>query len=254
MLELTNVGKQYLESSGEVVTALTEIDLKISPGELVAVVGPSGSGKSTLLQLAGALDSPTCGTVKVSGLEISELNERRRTTFRRDNVGFVFQAFHLVPSMTVIENVALSDIVRNRRRFEWISRSRELLEGVGLEQTAERLPHQLSGGQKQRVAVARALFSRPSLLLADEPTGNLDATSRDTVLRLIREGVDSSGTPVGMIVTHDPIAASYADRIVAVHDGRLAGEIDLRSTNSVLGEEDETRVERIRTWMATVPV
>lgn len=254
MLELADVGKEYSESSGGVVTALSGVSLRISPGELVAVVGPSGSGKSTLLQMAGALDVPTAGTVTVNGVEISTLSEKKRTRFRRDNVGFVFQSFHLVPSMTVVENVALSAVVRNRKRSEWLSRANEFLDSVGLIQTANRLPHQLSGGQKQRVAVARALFGKPSILLADEPTGNLDAGSRGAVLQLIRGGVDASDTTMGMIVTHDHIAASYADRVVAVHDGRLAGEIHIGTVTSTSSEEDTTRVERIRTWMATVPV
>src|SRR5690348_16433550 len=166
--------RHYDDGADNKKIALDSVDLEIFPNELVAVVGPSGSGKSTLLQLLGGIDSPTAGEIDVSGIRISGMDEKRRTLFRREHVGFIFQAFHLVPSMTVAENIGLSAIVSNKRTADWKADALILLDQLGLYEYADQFPEQLSGGQRQRVAVGRAMFGKPSVILADEPTGSLD--------------------------------------------------------------------------------
>jgi putative ABC transport system ATP-binding protein len=199
--------------------ALDGLSLRVEPGELVAVVGPSGCGKSTLLHLAGGIDRPSRGAVAVDGQDLSRLSETEITLYRRRRVGTVFQFFNLIPALTVMENVRLPlSLDEGRGGAE---RARELLERVGLPEKAEAFPYELSGGQMQRVAVARALCARPPLLLADEPTGNLDSASGEAVLELLAGLARESGVTV-ILATHSLEAARRADRVARLRDGRLA--------------------------------
>lgn len=204
------------------VTALGGVDLDFATGTFTAVMGPSGSGKSTLLQCAAGLDRPTSGTVTVDGTDLAGLSERRLTLLRRARIGFVFQAFNLLPSLTAAQNVALPLRLSGRRPSR--AAVRQALARVGLAERAGHRPGQLSGGQQQRVALARALITRPAVLFGDEPTGALDTTTSREVLSLLRGLVDQEGLTTVM-VTHDPVAAAYADRVVFLVDGRLHGEL-----------------------------
>jgi putative ABC transport system ATP-binding protein len=214
------------------VRALDGVDFALEPGELVAIMGPSGSGKSTLLHILGALDSPTEGTVAVGGRRYEGLDGRELTRVRRDHIGFVFQFFNLLPSLTAVENVYLPALISGRRGEELERRARELLTRVGLGGRAEHLPAELSGGEQQRVSIARALLLAPELLLADEPTGNLDSRAGEEVLALLRETNRSEGQTIVM-VTHDPGAAATADRVIFLRDGRRAGEVEGGSTERI---------------------
>ncbi|MFF9915029.1 ABC transporter ATP-binding protein [Streptomyces sp. NPDC013457] len=204
------------------VRALDGVDLDFRTGTFTAVMGPSGSGKSTLLQCAAGLDRPTSGTVQVGGVALEGLSERRLTLLRRDRIGFVFQSFNLLPSLTAAQNVSLPLRLAGRR----VSRGevRAALERVGLGGRERHRPGELSGGQQQRVAIARALITRPAVLFADEPTGALDSGTSREVLTMLRELVDRDGQTIVM-VTHDPVAAARADRVVFLVDGRVAGEL-----------------------------
>lgn len=241
--------RTYSDSAGNEIRALRGVDLTVREGELVAIVGPSGSGKSTLLQLIGGLDHATTGTISFAGHDVSSLNEKQRTDFRRDHIGFVFQSFHLVPTMSVIENVALTAIVANKRRSEWLSHALDVLVELDLIDHADRMPHLLSGGQRQRVALGRAVFGRPDALLADEPTGNLDTKNSDIVLNLIRRGIDASGGRCGVVVTHDFRVAGFADRVIALRDGAVVDELT-RESNSEARFDGE-RGEHVRSWLAS---
>ncbi|MGW1885748.1 ABC transporter ATP-binding protein [Streptomyces sp. NPDC001970] len=212
------------------VVALDGVDLDIPSGTFTAVMGPSGSGKSTLLQCAAGLDRPTSGTVQVGGTTLTGLSERRLTLLRRDRIGFVFQAFNLIPSLTAAQNVALPLRLAGRRPSR--AQVREALTAVGLADRARHRPSELSGGQQQRVALARALITRPAVLFGDEPTGALDTTTGRAVLVMLRELVDREGQTLVM-VTHDPVAASYADRVVFLVDGRVVGELTSPSAGQV---------------------
>jgi putative ABC transport system ATP-binding protein len=213
------------------VRALDGVDVDFGRGELTAIMGPSGSGKSTLMHCMAGLDRPDTGTVVVDGLEVSAMNERKLTRLRRDHLGFVFQAFNLVPTLTALENITLPlDIARrpvDRAHLDAV------VQAVGLADRLGHKPTELSGGQQQRVACARALVSRPSVVFADEPTGNLDSTSSGEVLGFLRRSVDDLGQSVVM-VTHDPTAASYAHRVLFLADGRLVGELTDPTPDSVL--------------------
>ncbi|MER6613657.1 ABC transporter ATP-binding protein [Streptomyces xantholiticus] len=204
------------------VTALDGVDLDFATGSFTAVMGPSGSGKSTLLQCAAGLDRPTSGTVEIDGITLGGLSERRLTLLRRDRIGFVFQSYNLLPSLTAAQNVGLPLRLAGRRPSR--AGVREALARVGLEGRAGHRPGQLSGGQQQRVALARALITRPAVLFADEPTGALDTVTSREVLRLLRGLVDREGQTIVM-VTHDPVAASFADRVVLLVDGRIGDEL-----------------------------
>jgi len=193
-------------------------DLDVAPGELVALIGRSGSGKSTLLNLLGGLDRPDSGTVEVADMRLDELSEAELTRFRRHHVGFVFQFFHLIPELTGEENVLMPARLAGG---DPARRARELLDHLGLDGAAGRLPHTLSGGEQQRIAIARALVNEPGLILADEPTGNLDPETGATVLATLRQ-VAAEGRAV-VVATHDREAAASADRVVWVRDGRLHG-------------------------------
>ncbi|MDX3234098.1 ABC transporter ATP-binding protein [Streptomyces sp. ME03-5709C] len=220
-IRLHSVSRRY--GSGEsAVTALDEVCLAFPEGSFTAVMGPSGSGKSTLLQCAAGLDRPTSGSVLLGGTDLTALGENRLTRLRRDRIGFVFQAYNLLPSLTAAQNAALPLRLAGRRPSR--DRVREVLRQVGLGDRAGHRPSQLSGGQQQRVALARALITRPEVLFGDEPTGALDSRTSHEVLVLLRGMVDDDGRTVVM-VTHDPVAASYADRVVFLVDGRVHGEL-----------------------------
>ncbi|MBM7168419.1 ABC transporter ATP-binding protein [Streptomyces sp. G44] len=212
------------------VAALDGVDLEVPAGTFLAVMGPSGSGKSTLLQCAAGLDRPTSGTVEVGGTPLTGLSERRLTLLRRERIGFVFQAFNLLPSLSAAQNVALPLRLAGRRPSR--TEIRDALGRVGLAGRAGHRPGELSGGQQQRVALARALVSRPAVLFGDEPTGALDTGTGRQVLGLLRELVDREGQTTVM-VTHDPVAASYADRVVFLVDGRVVGELGAPSAGVV---------------------
>src|SRR4051795_2435067 len=207
------------------VQALRGVDFDVPDGEFVAVTGPSGCGKSTLLNLLGGLDRPTSGEVLVHGERLAGASEARRARLRRSEVGFVFQFFNLIANLTVADNVELPALLAGVPAREARRRAGELLERLGLGETARRVPGDLSGGQQQRVAIARALVNRPSVLLADEPTGNLDTAAAREVVAVLRERHAAGQTIV--LVTHDMRVASAAERVVAMRDGRIVGETPL---------------------------
>jgi putative ABC transport system ATP-binding protein len=223
-IEAHDLHMRYGDGATE-VRALDGVELTIDTGEMVAIMGPSGSGKSTLLHLVGALESPTSGTLAVAGRGYDGLDDKELTALRRDHIGFVFQFFNLLPSLTAEENVTLPAVIAKRRDPAIRERARMLLERVGLGDRMDHLPAELSGGQQQRVSIARALLLSPELVLADEPTGNLDTKSGREVLRALRELNDEEGHTIVM-VTHDPAAAATADRVVFLRDGRVAGEVE----------------------------
>jgi putative ABC transport system ATP-binding protein len=213
------------------VTALDEVTVAIGQGELTAIMGPSGSGKSTLLHAMAGLDSPTSGHVYVGDTDISGLDDAGLTLLRRDRLGFVFQAFNLLPQLTARENITLPlDLAGTKPDGQWVD---HVVETLGLETRLAHKPAELSGGQQQRVAVARALASRPELIFADEPTGNLDSKSGTEVLQLMRTSVGDLGQTVVM-VTHDAVAASYADRVLFLADGHIVDELTSPSSEKVL--------------------
>ncbi|EDY56238.1 MULTISPECIES: ABC transporter ATP-binding protein [Streptomyces] len=220
-IELRSVSRSH-GSGDSAVTALDQVSLSFPRATFTAVMGPSGSGKSTLLQCAAGLDRPTSGSVSVGGTELTRLSETRLTLLRRERIGFVFQAFNLLPALTAEQNVALPLRLAGKRVAK--SRVREVLEQVGLGERARHRPTEMSGGQQQRVALARALITRPEVLFADEPTGALDSQTSREVLALLRSMVDREGQTIVM-VTHDPVAASYADRVIFLVDGRVNGEL-----------------------------
>jgi putative ABC transport system ATP-binding protein len=215
------------------VRALRGVDLSIDNGEFVAIMGPSGSGKSTLLHLIGALERATDGEIAVGGLRFAGLGDKQLTELRRDHLGFVFQFFNLLPSLTAAENVYLPALIAGRRERELRDRALALLARVGLGDRANHVPSELSGGEQQRVSIARALLLEPKLLLADEPTGNLDSHAGDEILELLRSVSSDEGKTIVM-VTHDPGAAARSDRIVFLRDGKIAGETPGGSTADVL--------------------
>ncbi|MEV0369324.1 ABC transporter ATP-binding protein [Streptomyces sp. NPDC050636] len=220
-VELRGVRRQYGRGSGA-VHALRGIDLALPHGSFTAVMGPSGSGKSTFLQCAAGLDRPTAGSVRLGGTEITRMSENRLTTLRRSRLGFVFQAFNLLPALTVEQNVALPMRLAGQRPDR--RRVAEVLHRVGLHEHARRRPGQLSGGQQQRVAIARALVTEPDVIFADEPTGALDTGTAAEVLGLLRHAVDGLGATLVM-VTHDPVAAAWADQVLFLAEGALADRL-----------------------------
>jgi putative ABC transport system ATP-binding protein len=225
ILEANDVSKQY--QMGEVtVDALDGVDFVVEKGEFVAVMGPSGSGKSTLLHLLGGLDKSTDGEVTLGGRKLSIMSDREVTLARRRNVGFVFQFYNLLPTLTAEENIALPLLIDGKKIKEYRSKVDELLELVGLTDRRKHKPDQLSGGEQQRVAIARAFVNDPDIVLADEPTGNLDSRAGEEIMKLLRRSCDELGQTI-VVVTHDPKAASFADRIVFLKDGQIASEIKL---------------------------
>jgi len=221
MLKLENVCKTYRTSEVETL-ALNEISLEIGPGEFVAIMGPSGCGKSTLLNVLGLLDSPTSGAYHFFGEEVARYSEARLTALRRDRIGFVFQSFNLIDDLTVAENVEVALLYRKVPAGERRKRVAAALERVGLGHRARHRPQQLSGGQQQRVAVARALVSDPKLILADEPTGNLDTANGEAVMALLAEAATAGVTVV--MVTHSLAHAAEAQRTIKLLDGRVVSE------------------------------
>jgi ABC-type lipoprotein export system ATPase subunit len=220
VLQLEGVGKTYRRGD-ELVHVLADFDFTVDAGEFVVVTGPSGAGKSTLLHIAGGLDAPDSGVVAVNGQDVWSISTGARAAFRRRNLGFVFQFFNLVPMLTAVENVSLPLVLDGVPARSADARAEELLERIGLGDRARHRPAELSGGQMQRVAVARALVARPSLVLADEPTGNLDSQSSTEVLDLLRSLSVEDGAAVVM-VTHDLAAAGYGSRKVHLVDGRAS--------------------------------
>jgi putative ABC transport system ATP-binding protein len=214
------------------VRALDRVDLEIGTGEIVAIMGPSGSGKSTMLHLLGALETPTSGEISLAGERYDGLGDAGLTRLRRDRIGFVFQFFNLLPALTAEENVLLPGLIAGHRDDGTRDRARELLDRVGLAPRGSHLPSELSGGEQQRVSIARALLTEPEIVLADEPTGNLDTRSSGEVLELLRELNSREGQTL-VIVTHDHDAAAIAERVVFLRDGRVAGEIEGGSAQRV---------------------
>jgi putative ABC transport system ATP-binding protein len=225
ILEARDLVKRYPLGEGE-VHALRGVSLAVEQGEFVAIMGASGSGKSTMLQLLGGLDLPTSGEVVIDGISISALDEEHRTLIRREKTGFVFQFFNLIPLLTVAENVALPFLIAGDSAARHDDRVRELLALVNLGHKAAHRPDQLSAGEQQRVALARALAAKPAILLADEPTGNLDYTTGAEILDLLWDSAERLGQTI-VLVTHDARAAAYADRVLVVRDGEIRDEIVL---------------------------
>ena len=223
VVSLHHVSRNYGVGHGAVV-ALDDVTVDIRRGDFTAIMGPSGSGKSTLMNVAAGLDDVTSGEVVLGGATLSRLDDDARTRLRRSHVGFVFQAFNLVPTLSVLENVLLPFELAGRRvsaeERQWID---HLVHTLGLAERVGHRPSELSGGQQQRVAIARALASRPAVIFADEPTGNLDSRSSREVLTLLRTAAREYGQSIAM-VSHDPVAASYADRILVIADGRLVAD------------------------------
>ena len=205
------------------VEALRCINLEVTGGQFVALVGPSGSGKSTLLNLVGGLDRPTDGQLWIDGVELSASKEKALTDHRRRRVGFVFQSFNLLPRLTAVENVALPLMFVGVDERERVERAEQLLAQVGLSERMDHRPTQLSGGEQQRVAIARALVNRPAIILADEPTGNIDTTTGAEIMDLLRRLNREQGVTL-LLVTHDPEAAGFADRVIQLRDGQIAGQ------------------------------
>jgi len=222
MLEFDDVVKSYGSSTTE-VRALRGVTLSVAPGEFVAVMGPSGCGKSTLLHLAGALETPSAGTICVGGQRLAELDAAGRGELRRRDVGFVFQRLNLIPALTAIENVMLPLELAGEPARSARGRAVEALEAMGLYEQLDRYPDDFSGGQQQRIAIARAVVGERRLLLADEPTGSLDTASGDEVIELIAALPEQHGTAV-VLVTHEPRFASWADRVIFLRDGRIVDE------------------------------
>lgn len=208
------------EQGGERIDVLRGVDLEVAPGEIVALLGPSGSGKSTLLQAVGLLEGGFGGEIDIAGVDASSLSADERTVLRRDRIGFVYQFHHLLPDFTALENVVLPQLVAGTERGAAVDRARELLTALGLAERLDHRPSQLSGGEQQRVAVARALANRPALVLADEPTGNLDERTSDRVLEQFLELVRGTGS-AALVATHNERLAARMDRVVRLHDGVL---------------------------------
>jgi putative ABC transport system ATP-binding protein len=218
------------------VDALQGVSLEVQQGKLTAVMGPSGSGKSTLMHILAALDKPTSGSVWIAGIELGGLNDTETTKLRRQHIGFVFQFFNLLPMLTAEENIVLPlTIAGEKPEKEW---REELLKKVGLDDRRTHRPAELSGGQQQRVAIARALIARPTVVFADEPTGNLDSKTSGEILELMRDSVDSLGQTTVM-VTHDPHAAAIADRILFLADGLIVRDLPRSEPGAVIAAMDE---------------
>jgi putative ABC transport system ATP-binding protein len=222
MIRVVAVSKRYTQGAVE-LAALKNVSLTIEAGQFVSIMGPSGSGKSTLLNLLGALDQPTSGEVWIDGRAVQSMTDDERTFLRRDRLGFVFQFFNLLPTLSALENVCLPALLAGRPRSEIVPRAKALLGEVGLAKRLEHRTTELSGGEMQRVAVARALIMNPPVLLADEPTGNLDSKTGEEILALLQAACRERGRTVVM-VTHDPNAAAHGDRVVVLRDGEIVEE------------------------------
>jgi putative ABC transport system ATP-binding protein len=242
VLEAKDLRKEY-RLGQHLVNALTGVNFQVEEGEFVAIMGPSGSGKSTLLHLLGGLDSPTEGNITLAEQSLAKLSEHKATLVRRHNVGFVFQFFNLLPTLTAEENVLLPIIIdgKNPRKYE--EQLTNLLDLVGLLDRRTHKPDQLSGGEQQRVAIARALITQPAILLADEPTGNLDTKTGTAIMELLRRSCEELKQTV-IVVTHDPKAAAYANRVVFLRDGDIVEELR--------PGKDQPLSKRLRSIMSTM--
>jgi putative ABC transport system ATP-binding protein len=225
IVEVRKLTKVY-GSGDTAVTALDHVDLSVDSGEFVAIMGPSGCGKSTMLNLIGGLDRPTEGTVDIDGVDIATMSDNKLTELRRRKIGFVFQFFNLIPVLNAIENTALPLMLDGANLADARQKAAGWLDKIGLENRHSHRPDQLSGGQQQRVAIARALVTEPAMILADEPTGNLDTRSSSEIVALLRQVSQEWGRSV-IMVTHDPGIAAYADRIIFLKDGRVVDETRL---------------------------
>jgi putative ABC transport system ATP-binding protein len=238
ILETNQLSKQY--QMGEVtVDALAKVNFTVEKGEFVAIMGPSGSGKSTLLHLLGGLDGPSDGEVRLAGKPLSQLNDKEVTMIRRRNVGFIFQFFNLLPTLTAEENIALPLLIDGQNIKKHQQKIDRLLEMVGLSDRRHHKPDQLSGGQQQRVAIARAFVTDPAIVLADEPTGNLDSKTGEEILVLLRRSCDELGQTI-VVVSHDAKAASFADRVVFLMDGRVVDSLKMSGDQA----EDIRQIQR----------
>jgi len=231
MIKLNKLSKVYRTDEVE-STALNEVSFTINQGEFVSVMGPSGCGKSTLLNILGMLDKPESGSYEFLGNEVSQLNEKGRSEVRKKNIGFIFQNFNLIDELTVFENIELPLIYNKVSATERKKRVNELIEKIGISHRATHFPQQLSGGQQQRVAVARALITRPPLILADEPTGNLDSSHGNEVMELLCE-LNEEGTTIVM-VTHSSHDASYSQRIINLLDGQIVSEKKIKLAQAAI--------------------
>jgi putative ABC transport system ATP-binding protein len=260
IIEIEELSKLY--GFGDATTvALDEVSLTIEKGEFIAVMGPSGSGKTTLMNILGLLDRPTHGVYRLNGRNISKLSKNRQAKVRRDNIGFIFQSFNLLPKLTIIENVALPLAYKGMRQTKRLKTAERVLEQVGLSDRDSYLPGQLSGGQLQRAAIARALVNNPSIIIADEPTGNLDSVSARVVMELLSE-VHKLGNTV-LMVTHNPSLTRYADRIIYMLDGGIVydeasavGEIPSRVQKAVTAlrlSDDDDKLATVSAMMETIP-
>ncbi|QXG82375.1 ABC transporter ATP-binding protein [Rhodospirillum rubrum] len=218
-LRLDKVTRSFSQGR-EVLNVLTGADLAVNPGEIVALVGPSGAGKSTLLQICGLLEKPTAGEVRIGGISCGQLSEDRRTLLRRDHLGFVYQYHHLLPEFSAAENIVVPQMIAGIGRKPALARAAELLAKMGLSERQDHRPGQLSGGEQQRVAICRALANRPKLLLADEPTGNLDPNTAERVFQALLDLVRGEGL-AALIATHNPDLARRMDRIVTLREGKV---------------------------------
>jgi putative ABC transport system ATP-binding protein len=234
-VESTALVRRY-GAGDNAVDALRGVSLQVPAGQYTAVMGPSGSGKSTLMHLLAGLDRPTEGTVAIGGADITTMSDNALTKLRRDRVGFVFQAFNLLPTLSAEENVLLPSRIAGRKVDRRVLDA--LLERMGLAERRDHKPSELSGGQQQRVAVARALVTRPTILFADEPTGNLDSRSGAEILSLLREAVDEDGQTI-LMVTHDPRAAAQADRVLFLADGRIVRDMTEPTEDAILAAMGE---------------
>jgi len=243
ILETKGLRKQY--HMGEVaVEALKGVDFSVEKGEFVAIMGPSGSGKSTLMNILGGLDTASSGEVILNGQPISQMDDERLSVVRRRDIGFIFQFFNLLPTLTAADNVALPLLIDGKDAGTYASRIGEMLTLVGLGERQNHRPDQLSGGQQQRVAIARALVTEPAIVLADEPTGNLDSNSSKDILTLLRRACDEK-TQTILMVTHDARSASYADRVVYLKDGQI-----VRQLESGAEHDGKTTTQTIRAVLA----
>jgi putative ABC transport system ATP-binding protein len=222
MIELLDTTKTYTQGR-RTVTAVRGVSMRVETGEFVTIMGPSGSGKSTLMHLMGALDTPSTGRAVFQGQDLQSLSDRQRSLLRRDRIGFVFQAFNLLPTLTAAENVALPLLLGGTHRSTAIARAHECLELVSLSHRGDHFPDEMSGGEMQRVAVARALVAEPEAVLCDEPTGNLDTNTSREILTLLSK-LPEPGKRSVVMVTHDPTAAAYGTRIVRIRDGLIESD------------------------------
>jgi putative ABC transport system ATP-binding protein len=232
-LTLREVVKHYPSGGGETVRAVDGVSLTVSPSEFVALYGPSGSGKTTLLLLAAALIAPEAGSVLFDDRDVGSLSEREGARYRLRDVGFVFQSFHLMPNTSALDNATIKLTAEGRKLGEARRRARPWLERLGLGARAEHTPEQLSMGERQRVAIARALVNEPRLLLADEPTGNLDSKRSGETLALLRDICHERGIP-GLLVTHDPDAREFVDRAYTLRDGQLTDSVDVEEPAAIV--------------------